>query len=334
MPRFTPDQNRRAVQQLGLKGGPRDYSTRRSAFFSCCFHSRDNTPSMRINFEKGGFYCFGCGESGSISSLVWRRTGIGMTKLLGLEKDDLDKMVKRDEEVVMRKVVPEDRDLDIRGVLVPFNTSESAKAYLNSRFISPVTAARMNMKYTDVAYISGGNITGDKTYFTKRLMIPVYNDKGQMVNIEGRDVTAQQPKKVLYPVGGKKVLYEWYKLDKDHPLFVVEGLIKLGALRSDSFFENSSATMGNMISPYQIGQLNMFKEIVLIPDNDRGGLAMIRFFREVLNTSTKISVFRIGDPEIKDVDEIPKKTGKSVEQFRLDGGFHLERALEGEMTNG
>jgi DNA primase len=327
MPRFTPDQNRKAIQQIGLSGGPRDYSTRRSAFFSCCFHTKDNTPSLRINFEKGGFHCFGCGESGSISNLIWRKTGIGMSRFLGLEKDDLDKLSKKEEEVITRKIAPVARDLDIRGVLIPFNMSEMAKTYLQSRYISLLTAAKMNMKYTTAAYISGAHVQEDKTFFKDRLMIPIYNDNGQMINIEGRDVTSQQKKKVLYPVGGRKVLYEWYKLDKNSPLFVVEGLIKLGALRSDSYFENSSSTMGNMISPLQVNQLNLFKEVVIIPDNDQGGIAMIRFFKEVLNTSTKISVYRIGNPDVKDVDDIPKKTGKTVEQFRLGGGFHLEKTL-------
>lgn len=332
MPRFTPDQNRRAIQIMGLKG-LRDYSARRKAFFVCCFHSADHTPSLSVNFEKGLFYCFGCGESGKISDLIWRQTHVSMTNLLGLGKEDLDKLVKRDEEVTLRKIVPVDRDLDIRGVLVPFNVSEIAKGYLSKRSIALSIANKMNMKYTEEAYISGANVVEDKTYFKKRLMIPVYNDKGQMINIEGRDVTFEQQKKCLYPIGGKKVLYEWYKLDKNRPLFVVEGLIKLAVLRSDSFFENSSTTMGNMISPLQIEQLNLFKEIVIIPDNDKGGVAMIGFFQDVLNT--RISVFRIVDPTgtIKDVDEIPKKSGKSIEQFRLSGGFRLEKTIEGEMTN-
>lgn len=325
MPRYTPEQYRNAVSKLGLKGGPRDYSHRRSAFFRCCFHFKDDTPSLSINFEKGGFHCFACGESGNISSLIWRQKKMSLNEWLGLEKEDLDKLVERDEEIRERRIVPEDRNLDIRGVLVPFNVSMPAKQYLVKRYIDSITATRMNMKYTEEAYISGASIKEDKTYFHKRLMIPVYNEKGLMINIEGRDVSFQQEKKCLYPIGGRKVLYEWYKLDIHKPLYVVEGLIKLAVLKSDKYFENSSTTMGNMISPLQIDQLNLFDEIMLIPDNDKGGMAMLAFFQKVLNT--KITVYRIVDPSIKDVDEIPKKTGKSVEQFRLDGGFRIEKTL-------
>jgi hypothetical protein len=317
--RYTTEQYKTAIRKLGLVS-KWDYSHRDRAFFRCCFHSGDDSPSLSISFKQGVYHCFGCGASGNIPSMIRNRTGESMESWLNLQEEDLSRLLKRSEEPLIRKKAPEDRDVDIRGVMIPFSISKEAQNYLIKRHIDFRTATQMNMKYIEEAYING-------SYFLKRLMIPIYNDQKQMINIEGRDVTFKQDKKCLYPMGGKKVIYEWYKLDKNRPLFLVEGLIKLAILRSDNFFENSSCTMGNMVSPRQISQLNLFKEVVVIPDNDKGGIVMVNFLRKSLTTS-KVSVYRIGDSSIKDVDEIPIKTGKSVEQFRLDKGFHLENTLE------
>lgn len=42
----------------------------------CLFH-QEKSPSLRLNDAKGTFYCFGCGVSGDIVTLVMRHEGVG-----------------------------------------------------------------------------------------------------------------------------------------------------------------------------------------------------------------------------------------------------------------
>jgi hypothetical protein len=317
MPRFTSDQYKSAILKLNI-ASRENYSSKDRAFFYCALHHGDKTPSLSINFKLGVYHCFGCGESGTIPHLVRTLTNRSMEDFLNLKNEDLTKMVLKKDEEPVRKTIQPDRAIDIRGIMVPWNVSKEATAYLNKRYITSNIATRMNMKYIEEAYVNG-------TYFKKRLCIPIYNENGFIVNLEGRDTTFQQQQKCLYPALAKKIIYEWYKLDKEKPLYLFEGLIKMAVARSDKFFNNSSTVFGNMISQRQLLILNMFKEIRLIPDNDKGGLVLIRFLSKSL--TTKLSIYEIVDHDIKDADEIPEKTGKSIEQFRLDGGFHLQQTL-------
>jgi DNA primase len=319
MPRYSEQQYKRAISKLNLVS-KNDYSDKEQEMFHCCFHSGDDTPSLSINFKKGLYNCFACHVSGSIQSMIWDKLHMSMDRFLGLEdKGDMDSLHKpKIEEIPVRRKAPKDKELDIRGIVIPFNMSEGALKYLHARYIDLMTATRMNMKYTEEAYING-------TFFKKRLLIPIYNEEQQLINMEGRDVTFKQEKKCLYPAGAIKPIYEWYKLDKEKPLYLFEGLIKMAVARSDSFFKNSTTIFGNKPTPRQIRILNEFQKVIIVPDNDKGGRVLIDFLKTAL--TTKWEVLKIVNQDIKDADEIPVKTGKTIEQYRLDGGFNLHIGL-------
>ena len=312
MPRYTEDQYRQAISLLHLKSNI-NYSSAGSATFKCCFHSGDNTPSLSISFEKGIYHCFGCNKSGTVAQLVKEVSGSSIASLLGLEQGNINIFNPSPfmyDNSAVKKVV--ETYLDVRGVIVPFNTSKLCMDYLSKRYITPLIATKMNMKFAEDAYING-------TRFFNRLLIPIYNEKQELVNMEGRDATFNQTLKCLYPKKAVKPLYEWYKLKKDKPLYLFEGLIKMAVARSDKFFENSSATLGSKVSDYQLEKLKEFKDVVLVPDNDDAGSVMVSFLKEKL---LSLKVLRIRDKEIKDVDEIPDKTGLTIEQYREQGnGF-------------
>lgn len=138
--------------------------------------------------------------------------------------------------------------------------------------------------------------------------------------MEARDATRKSKVKCLYPKNSLKPLYEWYRLKKDEPLYIVEGLIKLLVLRTDPYFENSSTVFGSYISDYQKSQLDQFTgSIIVIPDNDASGDTLVKGLRALYGD--RVRVMKIQDAQIKDVDDIPRLTGKSVEQYRLEGGI-------------
>lgn len=312
MPLFTEEQNRSIISMLGLKS--KFSSTSSQAMFHCCFHSGDNTPSLSINFSKGLFYCFGCQKKGTISRLVKEVTGKSMSSILGIEKDFNVFSAVQHIPYIPQKPITKDVFLDIRGVFNPFDKSDKAIKYLTKRYISWSVAQKMNMQYTVESFING-------THFVDRLLIPIYDETKKIVNIEGRDVTFQQTLKCLYPAKASKPIYEWYILNKEKPLYVFEGLIKMAVARSDPFFENSTATLGSRVSEFQMEQLKLFKKVVVIPDNDEAGERMTD---EIKRRHSNVSIMKIRNQQIKDVDEIPGVTGKTVEQYRIEGGFSQE----------
>lgn len=313
---YTEVHHRQAVNILGLKSKYKT-SNRITAFFVCPNHS-DRSPSLRINFRTGSYHCFQCHIHGHISQLVYEKTHRSLQSLLGLS-DDLDKLNPYVPVVYpSNEEMKRDTLLDIRGVIVQYSESKEALQYLKDRYILTSVADEMEMQYAEDVRING-------TVFVKRLLIPVYDDTGKLINVEGRDVTRKDYLKCLYPKNALKPIYQYYMLDKKSPLFLFEGLIKMAVARGDSYFKNSTSMLGGGFSEYQLKQLKEFQDVVLVPDNDEAGTELITKLREHI----KVRVLRITNSYIKDADEIPGKSGMSVEQFRINGGFIFEESLGG-----
>lgn len=318
MPRLAPTHFKRAISMLGLK---HRHSTefREQELFECPFHS-DTNPSFSVNFRRGVFNCFQCGRHGSIGSLVWERKHVSIRKFLGIERDEDTIMgyAPKTEEAPEEETVKEEpvvSALDVRGVPVPFGSSPEALLYLKKRDITLDVAKGLEVQYSDEITLNG-------TTFFKRLLIPIYDPNGVLVNMEGRDVTFRQKPKCLYPKNAVKPLFQFDRLDLTKPVFVFEGIIKMAVARADPYFANSTSTLGMRISEYQVGFIKQIPHIIIIPDNDDAGRKIIPAIRGV--ATGKVEVLSITNYLIKDADEIPKKSGMSVREFRENNGFQEE----------
>jgi hypothetical protein len=309
MPKLTSDDYRQAVRKLGLKC-KYNYNNKDSAMFTCYKHP-DWTPSLSINFIDGIFHCFQCGFKGTIAWLVKEKAETNIYNFLGKtgNMSEFDSVYNEQpkEEVKVKRVFP----LDVRGTFKPYYEHESAKAYVKRRGIDESTAMAMHFQYSKETYING-------THFIDRLVIPIYDIHNTLINVEGRALNPEDPTKCLYPRSGTKPLYEWYLLSKVNTLYLFEGIIKMAVARSDPFFVNSSASLGSMVSDYQLEQLNQFKSVILIRDMDDAGIKMAKKIKEKYHGN--FNVWLLGDPSLKDVDEIPSK-GITIKEFRLNGGF-------------
>jgi len=304
---YNGSQNKQVVRLLHLKS-QYPFESKDSAKFSCPFHV-DKTPSLSINFSKGLYHCFSCNDGGNLDQLSMKMVGKTRKDLLGLANSFT--IFHPQPQQALKEITEDDIHVDSRGMILPWRDSP-AESYLQNRYIVSDVADSMNMGYVDEASFNG-------TTYTKRLVIPIYNDKGSLINMEGRDVTGESKVKCLYPHSTMKTVYEWYKLTKEEPVYVLEGLTKMACLRGDSFFANSTSIFGAAVTNHQIDLLNMFKHVILIPDNDESGKKVIDSLRTRL--STKFSVLKIGSALIKDIDEIPKKTGLTVKEYRERGNF-------------
>jgi hypothetical protein len=322
--RLTPTDYRNTIKKLGLATSVSQSST--NVMVHCPFHGKqgDKHSSLSIHTRSGACQCFQCHWNGHISELVLRMSNdqTNIYQLLGIDTKDseLDGWLgisKYEEPIVDPKKIMNEVTINVRGGLYEWAECGAAIEYLKIRSITPYQANRANIQYTDEAIIN-------EMYFNNRLCIPIYDDAGKLINIEGRDVTFKQSKKCIYPKNTIKPLYEWYKLDYNQPVYLFEGLIKMLVARSDDYFANSSTNFGSYFSELQALQLKLFKHIIIVPDNDNPGLEFIKQIRANADPKAIIEILRIINPYIKDADEIPSKSGMSVRDFRLSGGFMLE----------
>lgn len=313
---LQPDHYRQLIRILGLKSKRAQTGSR--GFYYCPFHS-EKTPSFSIDMNQGVFNCFACKRGGNFRQLSQMLTNRSAEDLLRIDDPFLAATIESSiaRPLVEKEVVEDDGEVHIRGVTTPFMKSQEAIQYLESRKISLDVATALNILYIEEAYINGS------TYIQKRICTPVYSTSGKLINMDCRDITRKDGViKVLYPKGGIKTVFEHYKLDKTKPLYVLEGMLKMMAARSDPFFANSTTTLGASPSALQIRILNTFSEVILIPDNDRAGEDSIRNLQQKLDT--RFSVMRIGDDTLKDMDEIPVKKKMSVKEFREKNGFFYQ----------
>lgn len=291
-----------------------------------CPYHKDKTPSLSIHNLTGQWQCFSCKRKGYIGSLVQDMTGKTMDRFLdkGVDESEFNNFFSAPthkqyvEEPVSIEDIENKVNLDIRGVLIPWRQSPEAVEYVKNRYIPEHLADKYGFLYSEDSVIN-------RMPFIKRLCIPIYNKEGKLLNMEGRDVTFTQKRKCIYPFDSVKPLYNWYNLDTTKPIFLFEGLIKMFVAQSDEYFHNSTAIFGSNFSEYQLEFIKSFPEVIYVSDNDKAGKTSVSVLKE--HYTGILRNLRIVNPNIKDTDEIPKKTGMSVKEFREQGGFSFEVAF-------
>lgn len=309
----TEEITREAMKRLQIKSSWREANWSGDVPCSCPFHE-DKNPSMFIHIEKGVYNCFSCGSKGTIASLYRDLTGNSLYKDLNIPTDEFSRFATHTAyapEVEDYSKLDREISITIQSPVVSVRESADAVRYLRRRGITFDVADSMQM-----AYMESGRING--TVYRKRLLIPIY-DNGNLISIEGRDVTGNQSTKVLYPKDSSvNTLYDLDKLDSEKPIYVVEGLLDLAVLRTDLYFANSTAIFGAQVTRRQMWLLNQYNHVVLIPDNDKAGRNTTRKLIEELDRPFEIlDVPRLQD--IKDIGDIPTVLRTTVYNLRRRG---------------
>ena len=294
---------REALRYMGLKCKGVPGPDTKEMMVSCPLHGHDKNPSMGINLEKGVYNCFACGASGSIESLFYKVTGSSLKKTLNINDDPFSRFA-----IPPAKPNKED-DYKLKTIYINYNsrdfseikTSPDCMEYLEKRGISESTVRASSCKYAEETRING-------TLFKKRLIIPV-RENGRIISFEGRDITGQQTPKVLYPKNcSVNTLFDIDLLDKNQPLFAVEGLMDLFVLRACRSFKNSTSIFGANLTKRQIKLMSEFPSVVYIPDSDDAGERTVSILKS--SGLSNVNILRLpsklfGVP-IKDVGDIPK----------------------------
>lgn len=310
----------------------------------CPFHT-DKHPSCSVDVDLALVHCFSCGYNGKLRGLFREITGHSINKELGIKWEAQDEtiFVNPFKETIKEDLsATPDVHIALDGAFIPVDKDPDVCKYLMQRCIPVSVAKSMRMSFATMARSFDTfepNNKDQMVYFTKRLVIPIY-ERGKLLSCEGRDIYGKEYyynmlrrkgmnpdeheyKKCIYPRGAStSTLYDIDKLDSSRRLYFVEGIMDLAVLRSDSFFntKNSTAVFGASISERQRYFLKQF-DFTYVIDNDLAGWLSLRRLMEALKEAPikrdwKFVVPPFHDQGVKDVGDIPVKTGKTIEQCR------------------
>lgn len=310
----------------------------------CPFHT-DKHPSFSIDIDRALCHCFSCGYNGTLRRLFREITGHSINKELGIkyEAQDESTFINPFKETIKEDLsATPDVHIALDGAFIPVDKDPDVCKYLMQRCIPVSVAKSMRMQFATMARSFDTfepNNKDQMVYFNKRLVIPIY-EKGKLLSCEGRDIYGKdyyynalkrkgmnpdehEYKKCIYPRGAStSTLYDIDKLDTSKRLYFVEGVMDLAVLRSDNFFntKNSTAVFGASISERQKYFLKQF-DFTYIIDADLAGWLSLRRLMESLKEAPikrdwKFVVPPFQELGVKDVGDIPVKTGKTIEQCR------------------
>lgn len=328
-------------------------------FGLCPFHN-EKTPSFSVSPSKQIFHCFGCKKGGDVITFVKEIENLSyieavqfLAKRVNLEVPD----DRQDDDSARRRqrILALNRDA-ARWYYDVLQSPEGAavQAYLDKRQIRKAIAVRFGMGastanwddltramtargYTKTELIAAGLAVASKKggvydKFRNRLMLPVIDQRGDVVGFGSRVIDNSEPKYMNTtdtPVYSKRhVLYglNLAKKTKRPEIILCEGNLDVVTLHQAGF-DNAVASMGTALTQEQIRLLSRYtKNLVLCYDNDNAGqMATQRALEMLNNTEFTVRVLRLpnkmvdGQPKKQDADDFIKAYGPDAFAQLLSG---------------
>ena len=328
-------------------------------FGLCPFHN-EKTPSFSVSPSKQIYHCFGCKKGGGVINFIMEIENLSymdavrfLAKRVNLEVPD----DRQDDDAARRRqrILALNRDA-ARWYYDVLQSPEGAavQAYLDRRQIRRGVAVRFGMGastpnwddltramtakgYTKTELITAGLAVASKKgsiydKFRNRLMLPVIDQRGDVVGFGSRVIDNSEPKYMNTtdtPVYSKRhVLYglNLAKKTKRPEIILCEGNLDVVTLHQAGF-DNAVASMGTALTQEQIRLLSRYtKNLVLCYDNDNAGqMATQRALEMLNNTEFTVRVLRLpnkmvdGQPKKQDADDFIKAYGPDAFAQLLNG---------------
>lgn len=320
----------------------------------CPFH-QEKTPSFAVNEERQIFHCFGCGVGGDLILFLEKYLKLNFYDvLLMLEKDKGIKLIERDKEIEKKNQL-RDKLLTINKKALTFfvnnlfKTTDGGEAlkYLRNRKLSLGTIKKFYLGFggrewdrlareleklgfssNDIektGLVVSGQV-GKRDFFKNRIIIPILNQKNEVIGFGGRVLDNSLPKYVNSaesPVFSKRKNIFGINIAKEHiiktkTVFIVEGYLDC-LMMHQAGYNNTVATLGTAITEEQIKLLKGITEkIYLLYDGDEAGnKASLRAVEIFLNLGISPYIVRL--PEGEDPDSLIAKGEKSTLDAKIEG---------------
>lgn len=346
------------ISILNVIGGYVALKKKGNKFWGCCPFHNEKTASFTVSEEKGFFYCFGCQAGGDAISFLMQIRQMTFPEVIKDLAEQLNIPLpqeitgfapeKTDEvELTMLRANQQTQEFykKILGLQQPF--SLQARAYLQKRGISQEVMTRFSLGLSTENWQDLYNFLKTKGFadellkqvgligqaqsgrlydkFRQRLIIPIFNNKDQVIAFGGRVLLEEDNPKYLNSQETKvfnkrKTLYALNvaqaEIKKQGFSILVEGY--MDAISMHSFgFNNTVASLGTAFSMEQARLLGRYSRKVLFAyDNDVAGIqATIRAIDIARENFLQASVLML--TSAKDPDEFLQKHGKQELEKRI-----------------
>lgn len=300
----------------------------------CPFHN-DRTPSLHVVPNIGIYKCFACGASGDAFKFVMEFHKIDFLEALKLLAEEVGVELKQEQEGGST-LAPRRTRLDIMKAAQEFfrsqlDANKMALKYCADRDLSPAVIEQWGLGYApedasrlpSVLKRAGYNLLDCKElflveeddsggYYAKfrgRLMIPIYDQMGNLVAYGGRVIGQGNPKYVnssdtsLY--SKRQVLFGLNlakdAIEKSGRAVLVEGYLDVIACHRSGVLE-AVASLGTSLAQEQARVLSrLAKEVVILYDADEAGQKAAERATTILREEgLKVGIANIpdgGDPD-------------------------------------
>jgi len=323
-----------------LKKAGRNFKT------NCPFHN-EKTASFVVSPEKQIYHCFGCGAGGNAISFVMKYESMSFPEVVEILAKgagvELPRFKASDAQAESISAKVYEINKTAAGFYFSFLKSDravKAREYLSTRGISSKTLEEFKIGYApenwdsfkkycvrrkislELAEKAGLLISGEKgSYdrFRKRIIFPVFNEKGNVVAFGGRVMDKSLPKYINSPetpVYTKSNILYGLNLckrnirEKDYVL-IVEGYMDV-IMPFQSGVNNIVATSGTALTERQVSMLKRYtKTAVMIFDADQAGeAASLRGLDILIENDINVKIVTL--PKGEDPDSFITSRGKDA----------------------
>ncbi len=321
----------------------------------CPFHS-EKTPSFTVHRDKQFFHCFGCHAGGDVFSFVMLAEKVPFPEALELVAEkcgisipatraDSDKFDERKQLFEIHE-----RAAAYFKQMLATDEAGPARQVIEKRKVLPAFVERFNLGYAPATGLmnylrlkdpvnSGLFVKNDRgeiyDRFRRRLMFPIWNERGRVIGFGGRALLPDAQPKYLNsaesPLYSKShVLYAMHfardAAQKAGRLIVVEGYFDCLSLHQAGI-ENVVASCGTALTQQQVAiMVRYVPEVVMNYDPDAAGQnAMRRSIDLLLAKGLRVRILKLADG--LDPDDYVRKEGGEVYGRLLAGAPYFWQYL-------
>lgn len=348
------------------------------AFTGLCPFHNERTPSFSVSPERQMFHCFGCGAGGTVFRFLMDKEGLTFTEAVVQLAERANVTVPAG--LVDPSLTSHSPKLDrfreaneltakvFNHILMNTDAGVQALSYLEKRGISRKTMVEYQLGFAPRSSDTLVNFLRKKGFsdgeliecglavqmgqqvvdrFRGRVIIPIYNRKGQVIAFGGRTLEKDAKPKYLnspeYELFHKSRLLYHYHVARKHirqrkTALLLEGYMDVIAL-AQAGIVNSVATLGTSLTEEQakLLQTDCDKVIICYDGDEAGRKATIRAIDILLDAGLQVLILRI--PDGQDPDEFIRTYGAdaferllqrrtlSVVQFLLDDLRHRSQLV-------
>src|SRR5438552_9249392 len=306
----------------------------------CPFHS-EKTPSFTVHRDKQFFHCFGCHAGGDIFSFVMLAEKVPFPEAVQLVADKCGIPVpaggmdnsKSDERKQLFEI--HERAAAYFQQMLSTNEGASARQVIEKRKVTPAFVKRFGLGYAPASGLmnhlrlhdpvaSGLFLKNERgevyDRFRRRLIFPIWNERGKIIAFGGRALAADAQPKYLNsaesPLYSKsQVLYALHfardVAQKSGRLIIVEGYFDCLSLHQAGI-ENVVASCGTALTQQQVALMVRYvPEVVMNYDPDAAGQnAMRRSIDLLLAKGLRVRILKLAGG--LDPDDFVRKEGGDV----------------------